>query len=36
VAGFLYDRARAAGAFYGGAVVMVIALIVAVTMHVEP
>ncbi|MDQ3283162.1 MAG: MFS transporter [Acidobacteriota bacterium] len=35
VSGFLYDRARAAGAFYGGAVVMLIALAVAAMMTVD-
>ena len=31
--GFLYDRARAAGAFYGGAVLMATALAIALRMQ---
>ena len=33
VAGFLYDLAEAAGAFYGGAALMVLALFVAMRMN---
>lgn len=33
LSGFLYDRARAAGAFYGGAVLMLIALAIALQMR---
>lgn len=34
LSGFLYDMAEAAGAFYGGAVLMVIALLIAIRMRV--
>jgi len=35
LSGFLYDRARAAGAFYGGAVLMLMALAIATQMNAE-
>jgi DHA1 family tetracycline resistance protein-like MFS transporter len=35
LSGFLYDAARAAGAFYGGAVLMLCALVIAVRMRVR-
>ena len=36
VSGFLYDLRGAAGAFYGGAVLMLFALLIAISMQREP